>query len=201
MVRTPPPSCWHPWEIKQRDKGHLVERSFGVITPLNLAAKRLRSPFVFLFVLFFFVFLQSGQMLALEENRQSSEEERNIDEGDWWGLTRIRRRRGRRSRAQRCKETVRGSKRGRVRSSGMRAMTAERQARDDFHQPPTWDVPIVFWNTWNHVCATANALLIWTERPRLYQTDGTSAQAEFTQEWSTENKSRTASAVQRSRHW
>lgn len=59
-----------------------MERSFGVITPLNLAAKRLRSPFVFLFVLFFFVFLQSGQMLALEENRQSSEEERNIDEGD-----------------------------------------------------------------------------------------------------------------------
>lgn len=58
-----------------------MERWFGVITPLNLAAERLRSPFVF-FLFCFFVFLQSGQMLALEENRQNSEEERNIDEGD-----------------------------------------------------------------------------------------------------------------------
>lgn len=37
-----------------------MERSFGVITPLNLAAKRLRSPFVFLFVSFFLFFFAVG---------------------------------------------------------------------------------------------------------------------------------------------
>lgn len=55
-------------------------------------------------------------------------------------------------------------------------------------------------DTWNYVCTAANVLRIWTERPELCQMDGNSAQAEFTQEWSAENRSRVARAVQQSRH-
>lgn len=39
--------CWHPWDITQGDKGHPVEGLIEVRTSLELAAKRLRSPFVF----------------------------------------------------------------------------------------------------------------------------------------------------------
>lgn len=51
---------------------------------------------------------------------------------------------GRCSHARRCKETARGSKRGRARSSGMWAMTTEQRALNDFHRLTTWDVPFVF---------------------------------------------------------